>query len=73
MADGGATWTEIFPSCGSPLGLPTLPSLVIDPQNSGTRFQVAKGGRFLLPLLVEPEASTPMSVVLNWPQMLKTK
>jgi hypothetical protein len=36
-------------------------------------FDVSKDGRFLLPALVEQEVSTPMTVVLNWPQMLKTK
>ena len=34
-------------------------------------FDVSKDGRFLLPVLVEQEASTPMTVTLNWPQMLK--
>jgi serine/threonine protein kinase len=34
-------------------------------------FDVSKDGRFLLPILVEQEVSTPMTVVLNWPQLLK--
>jgi len=37
----------------------------------GTGFEVSKHGRFLLPALVEPQATTPMTVVVNWPQMLK--
>jgi Tol biopolymer transport system component/predicted Ser/Thr protein kinase len=34
-------------------------------------FDVSKDGRFLLPALVEQPATPPMTVVLNWPQMLK--
>lgn len=34
-------------------------------------FQVSTDGRFLLPTPVEQQASTPMTVVLNWPQTLK--
>jgi len=34
-------------------------------------FDVSKDGRFLLPALVEQQVSTPMTVVLNWPEMLK--
>jgi Tol biopolymer transport system component len=34
-------------------------------------FAVSKDGRFLLPALVEQQSSTPMTVVLNWPEMLK--
>ena len=36
-------------------------------------FDVSKDGRFLLPMLVEQVASTPMTVVLNWPELLKKK
>jgi Tol biopolymer transport system component len=36
-------------------------------------FEVSKDGRFLLPALVEQETPTPMTVVLNWPEMLKKK
>jgi serine/threonine protein kinase/Tol biopolymer transport system component len=38
-----------------------------------TSFGVSRDGRFLLPALVEQEASKPMAVVLNWPEMLKKK
>jgi serine/threonine protein kinase/Tol biopolymer transport system component len=37
------------------------------------RFDVTKDGRFLVPALVEQEASAPMTVVLNWPELLKKK
>jgi len=37
----------------------------------GTGFDVSKDGRFLLPVVVEQQATTPMMVVLNWPRMLK--
>jgi Tol biopolymer transport system component len=39
--------------------------------DTGTGFDVTKDGRFLLPMLVEQQASAPMTVVLNWPEMLK--
>jgi serine/threonine-protein kinase len=39
----------------------------------GTGFEVSKDGHFLLPALVEQQATTPMTVVLNWPQMLKSR
>jgi Tol biopolymer transport system component len=38
--------------------------------NSISTFDVSRDGRFLLPVLVE-QASTPMTVVLNWPETLK--
>jgi Tol biopolymer transport system component len=37
------------------------------------RFEVSKDGRFLIPALLEQEASVPMTIVLNWPEMLKKK
>jgi eukaryotic-like serine/threonine-protein kinase len=36
-------------------------------------FDVSKDGRFLLPALVEQSVSPPMTVVLNWPEMLKKR
>jgi serine/threonine protein kinase/Tol biopolymer transport system component len=39
-------------------------------RSDAATFDVSKDGRFLLPVLVEPEASTPMTVVLNWPALL---
>jgi Tol biopolymer transport system component len=36
-----------------------------------TSFDVSKDGRFLLPVLTEHAASTPMTVTLNWPELLK--
>jgi Tol biopolymer transport system component len=45
-------------------------SLTIPPNAS---FEVSRDGRFLLPMLVEQGASAPMTVVLNWPEMLKKK
>jgi hypothetical protein len=41
--------------------------------NSYPDFAVSQDGRFLLPALVEQEAPTPMTVVLNWPELLKKK
>jgi serine/threonine protein kinase/Tol biopolymer transport system component len=37
------------------------------------RFEVSSDGRFLLSAPVEQQASAPMNVVLNWPEMLKKK
>jgi len=34
-------------------------------------FDVSKDGRFLLPALVEQQAATPMTVVLNWPALVR--
>jgi photosystem II stability/assembly factor-like uncharacterized protein len=43
--DGGATWTEIFPSCGQPSVVPLLlTTLLIDPQNPGTLYAGVSGG-----------------------------
>jgi Tol biopolymer transport system component len=36
-------------------------------------FDVSKDGRFLVPAYVGQQVSTPMTVVLNWPQILKAK
>ena len=41
--------------------------------SDGSKFDVSRDGRFLLPALEEREASTPMTVVLNWPELLKKK
>jgi Tol biopolymer transport system component len=41
------------------------------PNNNLGSFAVSRDGRFLLPVLVDRQASTPMTVVLNWPQTLK--
>jgi serine/threonine-protein kinase len=37
----------------------------------GISFEVSKDGRLLLPALIEPQVTTPMTEVHNWPQMLK--
>jgi serine/threonine protein kinase/Tol biopolymer transport system component len=39
-------------------------------QGNDVRIDVNKEGRFLLPALVEQQASAPMTVVLNWPALL---
>jgi hypothetical protein len=36
-----------------------------------TTFDVTRDGRFLLPALVDQETAAPMTVVLNWPGLLK--
>jgi Tol biopolymer transport system component len=39
-------------------------------QSNSTSIAVSADGRFLLPALVEQEASVPMTVMLNWPASL---
>jgi Tol biopolymer transport system component len=39
-------------------------------QSNNVSMDVSREGRFLLPALVEPESSTPMTVVVNWPALL---
>jgi len=36
-------------------------------------FEVGRDGRFLLPAVVESQGATPLTVVLNWPELLKKK
>jgi Tol biopolymer transport system component len=38
---------------------------------TNNRFNVGKDGRFLLPVLLEQAASTPIEVIVNWPELLK--
>jgi Tol biopolymer transport system component len=40
---------------------------------NNARFEVSKDGRFLVRALLEEPASASMTVVLNWPEMLKKK
>jgi len=41
--------------------------------NGGSRFDVSSDGRFLLAMPAGQPESVPMTVVLNWPEMLKKK
>jgi Tol biopolymer transport system component len=56
----------------SPFGVPKA-LFEIRKAASDRGFEVSKDGRFLVPTLVEQQTSTPMTVVLNWPEMLKRK
>ena len=40
-------------------------------RNSLNSFDLSKDGRFLLPALAEPRVAAPMTVVLNWPALLR--
>jgi len=66
---------EIKPSApGSQLqyGAPKALFEVRIPSNGvNVGFEVGRDGRFLVPALVEQQASTPMTVVLNWPRLLQ--
>ena len=62
---------EIRPGARFQFGAPKALFGVPVSVRRGTGFEVSGDGRFLLPALVEPQATTPMTVVLNWYRMLK--
>jgi Tol biopolymer transport system component len=67
-ADGEIMAVEIKPGKGFQFGLPKAVFPVrMTTNNAG--IEVSSDGRFLLPVLVE-QASAPMTVVLNWPELL---
>jgi hypothetical protein len=71
--DGKIMAVDIKPGPQSQFGVPKpvfAVNLYIAPNAS---FEVSRDGRFLLPALVEHEASAPMTVVLNWPELFKKK
>jgi Tol biopolymer transport system component len=73
-ADNKVMAVEIKPGAQFQFGVPkALFEVRIAPQASNTSLAVSKDGRFLLPVLVDQEESIPMTVVLNWPEMLKKK
>jgi Tol biopolymer transport system component len=70
--DGKIMAVEVKPGPQRPFGPPkALFEVRISTFNTG--FEVSNNGHFLLPMLVEHEASAPMTVVLNWPELLKKK
>jgi hypothetical protein len=75
-ADNKIMAVEIKPSFPgrqqSPFGVPKALFEIRKAANDNG-FEVSKDGRFLLPTLVEQQTSTPMTVVLNWPELLKRK
>jgi Tol biopolymer transport system component len=56
----------------SPFGVPKV-LFEIPKAANDNGFELSKDGRFLLPAMVEQQTSTPMTVVLNWPDLLKRK
>jgi hypothetical protein len=70
--EGKIMEVDVKPGAQFPFGAPR-PLFEAHISLFNTRFEVTRDGRFLLPLLVEPEASTPLTVVLNWPELLKKK
>jgi serine/threonine protein kinase len=52
-----------------------LPKMLFEVQMAevNTDFSVSKDGRFLVPVRLEQERVAPMTVVLNWPEILKKK
>jgi Tol biopolymer transport system component len=71
-ADNKIMAVEIKPGAQFQFGVPKA-LFEIRISTGNTSFEVSKDGRFLLPALVEQETSKPMTVVLNWPEMLKKK
>ena len=69
-ADGKIMAAEIKPGAQFQAGVPK-PLFEVRLATGNTNFAVAKDGRFLLPVLLEQTASVPMTVVLNWPELLK--
>jgi eukaryotic-like serine/threonine-protein kinase len=71
-ADGKIMAVEIKPGAQFQAGVPK-PLFEVHISTNNIGFAVAKDGRFLLPVLLEQTAAAPMTVVLNWPELLKTK
>jgi len=75
-ADNKIMAVEIKPSAPgrqqSPFGVPKALFEIRKAANDNG-FEVSNDGRFLLPVLVEQRDSVPMTVVLNWPELLKRK
>jgi Tol biopolymer transport system component len=71
-SDGKITAVEIKPGSGFQHGPPKA-LFPVRITNRNASFSVSKDGHFLVAALVEQEASTPMTVVLNWPELLKKK
>ena len=63
---------EIKPGVEFQFGVPKALFGVLIALNN-ISFEVSKDGRFLLPVRVEQEAPAPMTVVLNWPELLKKR
>jgi serine/threonine protein kinase len=71
-ADNKIMAVEVKPGDQFQFGVPKALFTVRFSFDAG-RFEVNKDGRFLLPALVEQDASAPITVVLNWPELLKKK
>jgi Tol biopolymer transport system component len=74
--DGQIMAVDVMPSVSgsaqSPFGVPRKLFAARIAQGSG--FAVSKDGHFLLPVLLgQQDLSAPMTVVLNWPELLKKK
>jgi serine/threonine protein kinase len=63
---------EIKPGAQFQFGAPKA-LFGVRPRSLNIGLEVSKDGRFLVPALVEQQATRPMTVVLNWPQMLKSR
>jgi Tol biopolymer transport system component len=63
---------EIKPGAGFQFGVPRA-LFEVRMVNTDSGFDVSKDGRFLLPTLAQQQASTPMTVVLHWPEILKKR
>jgi hypothetical protein len=69
--DGKIMAVDIKPGAPIQFGVPkALFDARLRTNSSNVSIEVSEDGRFLLAALVEPETSTPMTVVLNWPALL---
>jgi eukaryotic-like serine/threonine-protein kinase len=69
--DGKIMAVDIKPGAPIQFGVPkALFDARLRTNSSNVSIEVSEDGRFLLPALIEPETSTPMTVVLNWPALL---
>jgi serine/threonine protein kinase/Tol biopolymer transport system component len=69
--DGKIMAVDIKPGVQFQFGMPRR-LFDVRVSTNNTSFEVSKDGRFLVPALVD-QASIPMTVVLNWPEILKKK
>jgi Tol biopolymer transport system component len=71
--DGKIMTVDIMARPQFQFGVPKALFEVRIPTNNTTSSAVSEDGRFLLPVIVEQGPAKPMTVVLNWPAMLKKK
>jgi serine/threonine protein kinase/Tol biopolymer transport system component len=69
--DGKIMAVNIKAGSGFQFGAPKALFDAPVPRNNLISFDASKDGRFLLPAPVDPQVAAPMTVVLNWPALLR--